>query len=53
MNGGHATPFFHAHPKVVVEVEFAVLLNIPRANWHPRDIHHELNEHGFNLRFIR
>jgi hypothetical protein len=48
MNGGHAAPFFHTLPEVAVEVMFAVLLDIPRAICHPRDIHHELDEHGFN-----
>ncbi len=52
MDGNHSGLLFRALPEVGAEIMFAVLLNLPHANWHARDRHH-IDEHGFASEALR
>ncbi len=47
LDGRHSGIFFRALPEVAIEVMFAVLLNLPHANWYFSDNSHDIDEHGF------
>ncbi len=53
MDGNHSGLLFRALPEVGAEIMSAVLLNLPHANWHPRDRHHDIDEHGFASEALR
>ena len=53
MNSDYSGLLFRALPEVGAEIMFAVLLNLPRANWHPREYGHDIDEHGFASEALR
>lgn len=53
INGTYSAPLFRALPEIGAEVMFAVLLSLPHANSSPRDLHSDIDEHGFASNHLR